>query len=341
MSKKDKNALRENIETQKKNNTPLSDGDVFVEKKKKKSKAKKVYPKTTFKHKMKVIGCLALLGIFTGCGLGVWYFNTALRSNVDYSTDPTTVMGNVDTVFSAMGIKKQDGWVDTAKANGKTPLDFSVADNILLAEYNHTLAGTYSVVGKGKVLTMGTTQTVYSEKLYDGSRYSFVSISAGLLTVASCDVIVPNGSIDVYAGSNPHATGATWTFDKNYSAAQYSAMNGVMPDAPHPYIISDKTIDQASEITLNTETGNYEFTVTLKTVESALLYYKQVQRSGGLEADPEFHSIEIKFSINQDWQFVETDIVESYKAVKFGLPVTCDGTLTTVYNYDGEVVLPV
>ena len=338
MSKKDKNALSDKIEKETPNSTPLADGDVFAGKKKK-VKVKKPYPKTTFKHKMKVIGCLALLGIFTGTGLGVWFFNTAIRSNVDYSTPVSEVIGNVDTVFAKMGVEKKKGWQE--QVGSKTPLDFSPVDNVLLAEYNHTLAGTYSVVGTGKVLSMGTTQTVYSEKLYDGSKHSFVSISAGIITVASCDVILPNGSIDVYAGSNPHATGATWTFDKNYSASDFQAMSGVMPNAPHPYIISDSTFDQASEVVYNDQTGNYEFTIKLKTVESVLLYYKQVQRSGGLEAEPTFNSIEIKFTINKDWQFVQTDIVESYKAVKFGLPVGCDGTLTTVYNYDGEVTLPV
>ena len=341
MSKKDKNALSENIEIENTSNTPQEDGDVFVDKKKKKSKGKKPYPKTTFKHKMKVIGCLALLGMFTGSGLGVWYFNTAIRSNVDYSMPVSEVIGNVDTTFSTIGIEKKKDWQEQAQASGKTPLDFSPVDNVLLAEYNHTLADTYSVVGSGKVLSMGTTQTVYSEKLYDGERYSFVSISAGLITVASCDVLNKNGSVDVYKGSNATSTGATWTYDQNYSASEFEAMNGVMPSAPHPYIISDRTFEEASEVVLNSETGNYEFTLKLKTVESVLLYYKQVQRSGGLEANPEFYSIEIKFTINKDWQFVQTDIVESYKAVKFGLPVGCDGTLTTVYKYDSEITLPV
>ena len=76
-------------------------------------------------------------------------------------------------------------------------------------------------------------------------------------------------------------------------------------------------------------------------MESVLLYYKQVLRSGGLEAEPTFSSIEITFTINQDWQFVKTEISEVYKAVKFGFPADCNAVLTTNYNYDCEVSLPV
>ena len=314
-----------------------------AKKKKKREKQKKVYRKTTFKHKLKVVGCLAALGVFTGSGLGVWYFNTALKSNVDYaSLVAADFFGDVNDVFADLAISDTTTWVSQAQSNGLTPADVSVADNILLCEYNAQQASSWSIIGTGKVLSMGIAQTVYSGKTFDGTTYAFESISAGMLTVASCDVMTKDGAtVDTYAGQNPTATGATWVNAKTVSVNEFEEMNGVMPDAVFPYIISDKTIDTASEITFDDASGLYSFTVTLKPVESVLLYYKQVQRSGGLEANPEFHSIEITFNINKNWQFVTSEIKESYKAVKFGMPVTCDGTISTTYEFDCEVTLPV
>ena len=54
---------------------------------KKANKEKKVKPKTSkksFKQRMKTLGILTVLGVFTGCGLGVWYFNNAVVPPVNY-----------------------------------------------------------------------------------------------------------------------------------------------------------------------------------------------------------------------------------------------------------------
>ena len=149
------------------------------EKHKKAKKAKKVFQKATFKHKMKVIGCLAALGMFTGCGLGVWYFNTALRSNVDYaSLNAADFYGSVQSVFDKMSVTGGKGWVEEAKAQGKKPTDFSPVENVLLCEYNaEELGRKYEIIGEGKVLSLGIAQTIYSEKKFDGNKNTFISNS--------------------------------------------------------------------------------------------------------------------------------------------------------------------
>ncbi|MBP3344688.1 MAG: hypothetical protein J6K97_00600 [Clostridia bacterium] len=314
-------------------------------KKTKPTKEKKVYEKSTWKHRMKVLGILCFLGVFTGSGLGVWYFNFALKSNVDYSSlKAEDYIGNVDDTFKKMSISNKDSWVETAKSKGYTPASssLSAADNILLAEYNAKQASSYSIIGTGKVIAMNVPQTVYSAKKFDGNTYTFESISAGMLTVATCDVMDYNGSkVKVYQGKKPRKDGADWVYDSEMTTEEFEATVGVMPDGILPYIISEKTIESSTEVVYDDASGNYSFTIVLKPIESVLLYYKQVRRSGGLEADPEFKSIEIKFTLNENWDFVSTEIKESYRAVKFGLPVTCNGTLTTNYTFNDEVTLPV
>ncbi|MBQ8909376.1 MAG: hypothetical protein IJY90_03725 [Clostridia bacterium] len=348
MTKKIENASSEEIyTTEQKSNNLMKAEAVFGDNKKKEKpkKEKKVYQRTTFKHKLKVLGVLALLGVFTGSGLGLWFFNQT-RSTVDYNIAPETVMGNVDTVFASQrlqGIAKEKGWDAKAKASGIKPSDFSAVDNVLLCEYNVQHATSYSMIGTGAVFCMGTSQSVYSAKKFDGNGYTFESLSKGVLTVATCDYMTtsPNSQVTTYQGTNLTDTGATWGSPTSASQADFKAMVGVLPNSVSPYIISDQTVEEASEVVYNEETDTYSFTLKLKTVESVLLYYKQVKRSGGLEANPEFHSIEITFTINSNWEFVSSSIVESYKAVKFGMPVTCKGTLDTNYIFNEEVTLPV
>ncbi|MBE7074299.1 MAG: hypothetical protein E7379_04350 [Clostridiales bacterium] len=345
MEKENKqNAISEEIEIIKIENTDsTTDGVIFDDKSKsKKKKPKKVYKKTTFKHKMKVMGVLTLLGMFTGCGLGVWYFNTALQSPDYASLNVADYIGNVDDSFATIGVTKGSNWVADAKNKGLTPADIAVADNILLCEYNAMQATSYSMIGTGAVYCMGTSQSVYSARKFDGNAYTFESLSKGILTVATCDHMVEGGTtVTTYQGTDLTDTGATWITPETVSTNEFQETVGVLPNSLSPYIISEKTIEEASEISYNDETGTYSFTVSLKTIESVLFYYKQVKRSGGLEASPEFYSIQITFTINADWEFVSTDIVETYKAVKFGLPVTCEGTLLTNYVFDGEVTLPI
>ena len=339
-----------------------SDDDLVVNKskkekvkKEKKSKEDKIdrkkkkvstYEKTTFLHKMKVLGVLCLLGVFTGSGLGVWYFNFALKSGVDYSQyDPAEYVMNIDSSFSKIGIAKNKAWVEEAKANGLSVNSdkLNPEDIIALCTYNAENATSYEIVGIGEVYAMGTKQTVYSGKKFDGTTYTFESISKGIISVATCDVMTTNDglkNVAIYSGSKPSATSATWKYKEKQSVSQFKENSGVLPTQILPYIISGKTIASSTPVTQDDE-GNYTFTLKMKKIESVLYYYKQVKRSGDLGNDPEFYSIEIKFTVNDNWEFVSTQIKESYKAVKFGAPVTCKGSLTTTYAFNQQVTLPI
>ena len=309
----------------------------------KKQSKKKVYEKTTFLHKLKVLAVLMVLGVFTGSGLGVWYFNFALKSNVDYTTYNPIDYAPIaaEELLAQYGVINTSGWQTQLKQN-YSPDMLSAVNNIILCSYSASQASTFAMIGTGEVLSMGTVQTVYSAKTYDGTRYAFESISKGMLTVATCDVLdSTTNEVTIHQGSNATSTSAEWaTSGEKMSVSKFKELSGVLPSDPLPYIISDKTVESATEV-VKGDDGLYTFTVTLKPIESVLYYYKQVKRSGNLEADPEFNKIEITFTINENWQFVSSSIVEDYKAVKFGIGVGCAGTLNTTYVFDGDVVMPV
>lgn len=307
----------------------------------------KIYEKKTFSKKMKTLAILLALGIFTGSGLGVWYFNVALRSNVDYSAiNPSDYIQDVDETlknnFNITSESDKENWVEIAKSQGKTPADLSVADNFVLAEYNVSLANSFIAIGNGNVNTLGIAQSVYSSKKYDGNKYTFESISKGKPSVAICDSYVKNSTkVSIYNGSdiNSDGTNATWNYENDMTIKDYLAMVGNLPSAVQPYIISSKTIIESSDITY--ENGLYTFTIDLDPINSVLNYVYQVKRTGGLSALPEFKNITQTIVIDENWNLISIDVSESYSAVAFGMKFSCSGTLKTTFTYNCDVTFPV
>lgn len=320
-----------------------------------KREAKKAaYKKTTLKHKLYVLSVLLVLGVFTGSGLGVWYFNGFLKSTVDYSQagKPEDYIQSVDETltrnFSGINLANKKDWVSYAQSQSKTPFDLSPVDNFVLAQYNMTNANSYSVIGSGSIVAatiITVDQFLYSEKKFDGQAYSFVSISpdtTGLVgDVAVCDVLEKgSASIKSYKGKiHEGNTSADWTYNTSFTTAEHGNLNGVKVNDIQPYLICTETVVSSSEITVDVN-GNYVFTLELDTVKSVLNYIKQVKRTGGLSTYPEFKSINTKFTITPDWQLVKMEIVEVYKAVKMGMTPTITGTLNFDFTINQPITMP-
>ncbi len=335
-------------------NTDLDGSNTSIEnqlygskKEKRKKKDKKPHVKTTFSHKMRVFCTLLFLGVFTGSGLGVWYFNVNLKSPDYGSLSAESYIKPIGTVlldnFGNEAEKDQKNWLNYV--GNKTPNDISShVDNFLLSVHNATLAKNFLFTGNGKATTLGITQTVYSQRRFNGDYYTFESISKGTITVANLDVYLMDKKnpdiIDIYVGKNVTQRNADWYYNRPISTDEYKNMTGGLPSEITPYIISEKTI-LSSSMTKDEETGNYIITFNLDPMTSVLNYYKEVRRTGGLEADPSFYSIKYIATIDDEWNLITTEVFESYKAVKFGMGVTCNGTIKIDYDFNlDEVIMP-
>lgn len=335
-------------------NTNNASVPLFVCKKKKKTTKKKrqfieseSYKKKTFVHRMKNLGILIFLAIFTGSGLGVWYYNTMLRSNVDYDTlyaQADTYIANYDKIFLdnfAFDTPPDKGWVEDAHAQGKTPASLSAIDNFALAEWNSLNSSSFSAIGNGVVSTMGVNQTVYSEKLFDGNAYTFASVCSGLITVTSLDYYQKGSNkASIYAGT-VNNNGINWKLDNEMPFGEYQDFVGTRITSVHPYIISNKTVLSASEITFDDMSGNYTFTLELDCVLSVIRYARQVKKTGGLGSYPEFSRVTQTITIDNNWNLVSIDIEESYSAIAYGMKVGCSAHLLYDFTFDDNIVLPV
>lgn len=329
-------------------NNKDDDESVLIKNVKPKKKIKK-----SFKQRMRTIGILTVLGIFTGCGLGVWYFNNAMGPIIDYSQYNVDdyIVSAESVLQSAYGINSNyENWLEIAKGSSKNcPAHLSPAENFILAEYNASLASSFRVVGNGSVSAsvfgITTTQSVYSEKNYDGTYYTFESISDGMLKIGKCSVMQKGvDGVRLYSSSNiiNSGTDAVWDAYQNYTNSDYIALAGSTPDGIQSYIISDKTIKSQSDIVRDEETGFYTFTIELDPITSVLRYAKQVEQTSGLSLPPTFSSVSQTIVIDENWNLISISI-EEYYSVMYGVSASCSGNLTSYYYFDedAEIDFPV
>ena len=346
--------------TQKEDESDKAKEEFLAELNKKQKKVKRPTSsihKKSFKQRMKTLGILTVLGIFTGCGLGVWYFNTAVVPPIDYSqynasdyiVSAESVLGELFRISS-----DYENWRNSSEflSSGiKSPRDLTPAQNFLLAEYNALNSDYFHIVGTGEVnvkaFGIPISQTVYSEKNFDGNTYTFESISEGTMPLGTCSVmekpssVNSNPSVMLFSSEQPYtseggtiADNAVWGDYETYSQEEYRNLAGGTPNSIQTYIISDKTIispNVSSAITYDAETGYYSFTIELNPITSVLNYVKQVQQTSGLDSAPTFSSISQTITIDSEWNLVSISIEESYSLMYGPAAASCEGTLNSIY----------
>lgn len=290
-----------------------------------------------------------IIGIGSGIFLGSWYSST-FGGGVNYDFNDSELYDNInDAFFKAIGIKnptnsEKENWVETAKSRGITPQNLTAAENFMLAEYNLGLANSYSAIGTGNVLVMGTSQTIYSAKMFDGNTYTFESISKGILTIADCLVMEKGAStVTKIKGENISSTSASWTGSKStMTTIECKENNGGTPDKVIPYIISSKTILSGSTISANETNGKtyYTYTISLDPVKSVINYVKQVKQTSGLNNFPEFNNISITIVLDENWNLCKFNAEENYRVVYGMLKPSCKGTLNLDFTINDPVTLP-
>ncbi len=120
-----------------------------------------------------------------------------------------------------------------------------------------------------------------------------------------------------------------------YKAKYNSTLNEYMK-----YIISSKTVNNATEVTKNAE-GNYVFTLTLDKSKSVVNYVKTMKDTGGLSEYPNFTSDPIvTLTIDEQYRIIEFKSTETYNAKIGIITAGSSATLTNTFTYDQDFVIP-
>ena len=273
----------------------------------------------------------------TGVGLGTWYFNNVLSSNINWESTiaerPIIEQSAIDTQNSALE-KFENGIT--------SPSDLTLSENYQLALYNFANSGKYIVTSTGKIATIAT-QTIFAEKKFDGNIYQSITISTGFMNIAErAQMAYNSNSVTTVAGTNITQDSATWNGQSNtYTAEQYKALSGGLPSGCQNYIISSRTVlNDSNEVTvIEAEDGQtlYQFTIELDPIYSALNYIEQIKYTSNLSSYPEFTSIQQTITIDSNWNFVSIEVLENYSIVAYGMRNSCTGTLLSTFDFESDV----
>lgn len=293
----------------------------------------------TWKKRLLNFCVLLLCGMVTGVGLGTWYFNNVLSSNINWESAiaerPIIEQSAIDTQNSALE-KFENGIT--------SPSDLTLSENYQLALYNFANSGKYTVTSTGKIATIAT-QTIFAEKKFDGNIYQSITISTGFMNIAErAQMAYNSNSVTTVAGTNITQDSATWNGQSNtYTAEQYKALSGGLPNGCQNYIISSRTVlNDSNEVTvIEAEDGQtlYQFTIELDPIYSALNYIEQIKYTSNLSSYPEFTSIQQTITIDSNWNFVSIEVLENYSIVAYGMRNSCTGTLLSTFDFESDVVI--
>lgn len=330
-----------------------------VDAKARKLSKQSVKKKRSFKRRVLNKCIFALCAIVTGVGLGSWYYTNVLSSSLDWNTYLQQLSEyesrQNETLDSAFKKILNDNYSETDMSNfeiiasekGITPQDLSLAENYQLANYNFENADQYLIQGNGQIKTIAT-QSIYSEKKYDGNTYQSISISNGLMKIAEIAQMNKNQtSVTTIKGQITSNQTADWNGERNtYLPTNYKNLTGGLPNTSQNFIIADQTVsnslDGEVEIIENEDGSKYyQFTMVLDPIYSVLNYINQIKYTSNLSSYPEFSSITQVVTIDENWNFVSICSTEVYSIVAFGMKNSCTGTLDNYFYFDQDVLIEV
>ena len=235
------------------------------------------------------------------------------------------VIGQFDTFdptqFDASKYVESQMNIDNWKTKGINSLTatqvFVVAESRLHeCNYYGVFTKGYNGEDKGIVTTLGMTQDLYGYRcLVDGKGY-IDYYSAGLANVAKkIEYTVNENKYYCYEGKIA-GDSATWTPNPTESgclyrtAEEYKEMVGCYAENPIDYIVSTKTVTKE---TTNEKVGDlYSYTLILNPTTSVLNYVKRMNYMSGF-GYPKFSSVELRFEVDENMNFRNIYISESYK----------------------------
>lgn len=285
---------------------------------------------------------LIVVALATGFSIGKIYVSTL---------EPEYISNYSDEYL--MGKDEEEIAKNVAKAqNGASPDSFNALQLYQIAEYNLNHAESFYKVGGGKVDTI-ISQQQKSEKIKVGDLYVFNKMSPG--TVPVCSQIVYDAkkseirindkgtfvdtSYENMSANFDVAKFETWTVEEYEEVFNTSSPANVMP-----YVICSTTCGQKKFTPITkTADGNYKFQIDIDgqyLTIAATRYSSEIQFSSNLEDKPVWQSLQMTVVVDDNFNFVSIDYVETYK-MKYG-PMT--PTVTDYFSerfYFGNDVPPV
>ena len=184
--------------------------------------------------------------------------------------------------------------------------------------YSMTTKG-YNGEDKGVVTTLGMAQDLYGYRYRNGTKGYFDYYSTGVATVIK-KTEFEFGSNQFYSYEGTFANNTTeWKISPSEKtgldyrdSAEFEEVVGCNAEKPIDYIVSTKTV--LTEKNNGMVGSYYSYTITLDAKKSVVNYVKKMDYMSGF-GYPSFSSIELRFEVDENMNFQNIYINESYKVI--------------------------
>ena len=283
-------------------------------------------------NKLKIILC-SVLGAIVAVGgvLGIWKLSTALSGDKIIDAPDNTVSVRKELPSGATYTQLHSDGLDT--------LGY-LAYVLDRQEYYHSVANTVSTA-------LIATQYTNSFKDYKDGIMLSSDFTYGFTGAGTQSCFVPDGNANgegagVYmrtsSGSvngSTTGTGANWNddvvyYDKDtylYKYGQYSTEMTV-------YILNEETVLSWDDVVENGD-GTYSQTFYLDAEKAAYYYQYAIQTRGGLDTLPEFESITLTFTFDDNYRVLRIDATE-VSEITYIFSMSSTSQTTTTYSYEQE-----
>lgn len=285
-----------------------------------------------FEFNKKSIICLVLIsiiGILSGIFAGNFFIG---GPKVDYSAYNEAEL-------------RDDAEALSSKVGSKLPSSYKNYEIFEIAEYRMFTHGNFTATATGKVETIAS-QKISGVKAYENGVYFKESLSAGVKNVGERTYYKQGEKATVHTASklNKSQMTATWKEGKQMTYEEIVAENGVPADKFINYIVSSKTVLNQSapvtKITLDDGSNGYKFELQLEPILSVLNYAVQMKHISALASFPVFKNITLTVVVDDQFRFRQLDVVENYTVNYMGVDAGCKGTLSEIYEYGKENIIP-
>lgn len=278
------------------------------------------------KSKLKILGtCIAWLLIVVVGGAGGWVIGDIIVSKLDVY-DPNA--------YSAEALRDSEELVLSWKE--KSVGSLSASQVFAVAEYNINNCDYFSITTKGingreKGLISNSVapQDFWGYRYRNGDTGYFNYYSSGIMAVKKVTKFNYSGGnytcIDEVSGKTTQKT-----------SKEYKDEVGCEATRPVDYIVSSKTV--LTEKRNSASDGLYTYTITIDTNKSVINYVKKMKYMSGLSDYPKFTSIQIKFVVDKDMNFISIEVHEEYK-INYGLTVGCKGDFRYEFSYENIKII--
>lgn len=228
------------------------------------------------------------------------------------------------------------------KPESGTPANFSVLDNIAIANQILFTANYFESTSYGEVKASIATQRVYGKRKVKSGNVFTQSISVSSF-VELADQQYVSGDTYLYRnGSDIKNDTATFGDVKEMSPDGYLQKYGIPPRELCKYVINETTVSNAVVESFPADgDGDYVFRLTLDPTAASEYYANEVRtRSGASSNYPQFKAITVTVTMDSNWIVSQYSVNEEYMIDK-PLKVTCYSTLTETFaNINADLDVP-